>query len=166
MSNFVWPYGVTHNLLGSSVPGILQTRILEWDAIPSSKGSCCPRDWTLVSYVSCIERHLGNSMYFSSNVIMQKFTLNFLLTLYLVIEHLYVCTQLILIIQGPYSIWYHWEHGTGDHWTALLVITHRVRLAVRLWSHFCQWIDIKNLAYVFSIKNILFNIFCYKLDNK
>ena len=35
---------------------------------------------------------------------MQKFTLNFLLTLYLVIEHLYVCTQLILIIQHPYII--------------------------------------------------------------
>ena len=41
---------------GSSVHGILQTRILEWDARPSSRGSSRPRDWTHVSYVSCIGR--------------------------------------------------------------------------------------------------------------
>ena len=28
----------------SSVPGILQARILEWAAIPFSRGSSCPRD--------------------------------------------------------------------------------------------------------------------------
>ena len=33
---------------GSSVHGILQGRILEWVAIPFSKGSCWPRDWTQV----------------------------------------------------------------------------------------------------------------------
>ena len=37
----------------SSVHGILQTRILEWVAIPSSRGSSRPRDWTHVSCVSC-----------------------------------------------------------------------------------------------------------------
>ena len=31
---------------GSSVHGILQARILEWDAMPSSRGSSPPRDWT------------------------------------------------------------------------------------------------------------------------
>ena len=41
-------------LPGSSVHGILQARILEWVAMPSSKGSSQPRDWTRVSYVSCI----------------------------------------------------------------------------------------------------------------
>ena len=30
---------------------ILQARILEWVAMPSSRGSSCPRDWTRVSYV-------------------------------------------------------------------------------------------------------------------
>ena len=35
-------------LPGSSVPGILQARILEWVAMPSSRGSSWPRDWTLV----------------------------------------------------------------------------------------------------------------------
>ena len=34
-----------------SVQGILQARILEWVAMPSSKGSFQPRDWTYVSYV-------------------------------------------------------------------------------------------------------------------
>ena len=34
---------------GSSVHGILQARILKWVAIPFSKGSSQPRDWTQVS---------------------------------------------------------------------------------------------------------------------
>ena len=36
---------------GSSVHGILQARTLEWVAIPFSRGSSQPRDWT---WVSCI----------------------------------------------------------------------------------------------------------------
>ena len=40
----------------SSVHGILQTRILEWVAMPSSRGSSRSRDWTWVSYVSCTSR--------------------------------------------------------------------------------------------------------------
>ena len=39
------------NPLGSSVHGILQARILEWIAIPISRGSSRPRDQT---WVSCI----------------------------------------------------------------------------------------------------------------
>ena len=34
---------------GSSVHEILQARIQEWVAVPSSKGSCQPKDWTQVS---------------------------------------------------------------------------------------------------------------------
>ena len=37
------------SLPGSSVNGISQARILEWGAIPFSRGSSQPRDWTLVS---------------------------------------------------------------------------------------------------------------------
>ena len=40
------------NLLGSSVHGILQERILEWVAMPSSRGSSQPRDRTCVSNIS------------------------------------------------------------------------------------------------------------------
>ena len=39
---------------GSSVHGILSARILEWVAMPSSRGSSRPRDQTCISYVSCI----------------------------------------------------------------------------------------------------------------
>ena len=40
------------SLLGSFVHGILQAKILEEVANPSSRGSSQPRDWT---QVSCIE---------------------------------------------------------------------------------------------------------------
>ena len=43
---------------GSSVHGILQTRILEWVAMLSSRGSSTPRDQTWVSYVTCIGRRV------------------------------------------------------------------------------------------------------------
>ena len=43
------------SLPGSSVHGILRARILEWVAMPSSRESFQPRDWT---WVSCIEGRL------------------------------------------------------------------------------------------------------------
>ena len=39
---------------GSSVQGIFHARILEWVAIPFSKGSSQPRDRTCTSCISCI----------------------------------------------------------------------------------------------------------------
>ena len=41
-------------LPSSSVHGIVQARILELVASPSSRGSSLPRDWTQVSHVFCI----------------------------------------------------------------------------------------------------------------
>ena len=38
-----------YSLPGSSVHGILQARTLEWVAMPSSRGSSCPRDQTHIS---------------------------------------------------------------------------------------------------------------------
>ena len=43
---------------GSSVHGISQVRILEWVAISFSRGSSWPRDWTWVSYISCIGKQI------------------------------------------------------------------------------------------------------------
>ena len=43
---------------GSSVHGILQARILEWIAMPFSRGSSQPRDRISISYVSCIGRQV------------------------------------------------------------------------------------------------------------
>ena len=42
------------SLMGSSDHEILQARILEWVALPSSRGSSWPRDRTHISCVSCI----------------------------------------------------------------------------------------------------------------
>ena len=43
---------------GSSIHGILQARILEWVAMPSSRGSSRPRDRTHISYIFCIGRRV------------------------------------------------------------------------------------------------------------
>ena len=63
-----------HSPPESSVHGILQARILEWVAMPSSRGSSPPRDRTRVSYVSCIGRwvlyhqcHLGSPVVLTQN---------------------------------------------------------------------------------------------------
>ena len=55
------------SLPGFSVHRILQARILEWVAMPSSRGSSRPRDWIYFSYIACIGRrvlyhkaHLGS----------------------------------------------------------------------------------------------------------
>ena len=60
------------SLPGSSVPGIFQTRILEWLAIPFSRGSSQLRDQTRISCISCIGRwilyhkhHLGSPQIFA-----------------------------------------------------------------------------------------------------
>ena len=42
------------SLSGCSVHGVLQARILEWVAMPSSRGSLQPRGWACISHVSCI----------------------------------------------------------------------------------------------------------------
>ena len=52
MSESLQPHGL-YNLLGSSVHGILQVRMLEWVAVPFSRRSYQLRDWT---WVSCIGR--------------------------------------------------------------------------------------------------------------
>ena len=69
-----------YSLPGSSVHGILQARILEWVALPSSGGSSQPRDRTHVSYVSCIGRlvlyryhHLGRPQIICSRIVIIVF---------------------------------------------------------------------------------------------
>ena len=49
---------VDHSPPGSSAPGILQARILEWAAMASSRGSSWPRDQTCISSVSRIGRQI------------------------------------------------------------------------------------------------------------
>ena len=56
VSNFLWPMDCSPS--GSSVHGILQARILEWIAMPSSSGYSRPRARTLISYISCSGRRV------------------------------------------------------------------------------------------------------------
>ena len=49
-------------LPGSSVHEVLQARILEWAAMPSSRGSSRLRDKTHMSYISCIGRQVLHSL--------------------------------------------------------------------------------------------------------
>ena len=51
MSDSLQPHGL-YSPPGSSVPGILQARILEWDAMPSSRVSSQARDQTQVSRIA------------------------------------------------------------------------------------------------------------------
>ena len=43
---------INHSLPGSSIHRILQTRILEWVAVPFSRGSSQPRDQSQVSHIA------------------------------------------------------------------------------------------------------------------
>ena len=45
-----------YSLPGSSVHGIFQARMMQWFAVPFSRGSSQPRDQTHISRVSCIDR--------------------------------------------------------------------------------------------------------------
>ena len=64
------------SLPGSSVQGILQARILEWVAVPFSRGSSQPRDW---AHVSCIGKqilyhlnHLGSPVFYNEHIMRLK----------------------------------------------------------------------------------------------
>ena len=48
----VTPWSVAHQ--APLVHGFLQARMLEWVAMPSSRGSSPPRDWTCISRVYCL----------------------------------------------------------------------------------------------------------------
>ena len=50
VSDSLQPHGLEPT--SSSVHGILQARVLEWIAIPFSRGSSLPRDWTQVSCIA------------------------------------------------------------------------------------------------------------------
>ena len=64
------------NLPGSSVHGILQTRVLDWVAILSTRGSARPRDQTGVSCVSCIGRQSLYHWATKKNLKMVSYILN------------------------------------------------------------------------------------------
>ena len=69
VSDSLWHYGPGHSLPGSSVHGILQARILEWVAVPSSRRSSQHRDQ---AQVSCVFRIGRRVLYHESHLSAEK----------------------------------------------------------------------------------------------
>ena len=65
MSNSLWPMDCS--LSGSSILGILQERILEWVAVPFSRGSSLPRDQIQVAMQQTWVRGVAKSRTWLSN---------------------------------------------------------------------------------------------------
>ena len=59
---WLWAEGNPLHLTLLLGPWVLQARILEWVAMPSSRGSSQPRDQSCVSYVSCTGRQVLGSL--------------------------------------------------------------------------------------------------------
>ena len=117
---------VTCNLPCSSVHGILQARILEWVAIPFSRGSSWPRDWT---WVSCIagrfftiwgSREAPNLMNFDRMCTSETTTIK-IQTIFLTLN-LLICLSSRLCLQ------------TREATTGLLSATNRFISIFRFWD--------------------------------
>ena len=86
-------------LLGSSVHGIFQAKILEWVVMSSSRGSSQPRNWIHVSYISCIGRLI---LYHWANWEASHFPICQVLT----------CSQVLTSCQGHLElVWIYCQDG-------------------------------------------------------
>ena len=61
-SILAWTIPMDREAWGATVHGILQAKILQWVAMPSSRGSSHPRDGTRVSYISYIGSWQADSL--------------------------------------------------------------------------------------------------------
>ena len=83
----------------SPVRGILQARILEWVAMPSSGGSSRPRDRTLLSYVTCIDWLALYLQHYLGNPVLLLCDSQF------GTPHLFQMTSLEVLVMGQDSRW-------------------------------------------------------------
>ena len=103
--------------MDSSAHGILQARILEWVAMPYSRGSSWPRDQTHVSYISCIgrwvlycEHQLGSPVCFCLRLIMLVILWCFYqLFIYLILYS--ICSNLLIILGGFFKLLNYKKHS-------------------------------------------------------
>ena len=122
----------------SSVHGILQARILEWVAIPFSRGSSQPRDWT---QVSCIaggfftiwttketqkEGKEGNFFKDSGELLPNTFALNWLCQwkCTFIQSHLYQYSFIKPLQKALFSFWHfkYWSQSTSWYWSGLDIL--------------------------------------------
>ena len=107
-----------YSLPGSSVHGILQARILEWVAIPFSRGSSWPRDRTQVFHIAgrCFTIWATREAYYYSH---QWLTWRQITVMrYLILKTLMFMKKVLIVYHGgfhahhSFSFWY-----PGPHWT-------------------------------------------------
>ena len=118
-----------HSSPGSSVHGIFQARTLGWIAMPSSRESSQPRDWTQVSYVSCIGRQV---LYHTAN---------------------WEAINNICVVHSPSvvsdSLWPHgllcdprllcpWEFSRKEYWSGLPCPLPRGSSLAKDWIQICN----------------------------
>ena len=99
---------------GSSVHGILQARILEWVAMPSSKGSPWSRDWT---HVSCTAGRFITPEPPGKSHIILKCSENFFARADLCISNPTSSppSSLFFPFQGKFSGFYKYNHHAANH---------------------------------------------------
>ena len=97
-----------YSLPGSSVHGILQARILEWVAVPFSRGSFWPRDWTRGSCIAhshfpfvCLVPESGSFVY--QELALDRDSKN-------------ICTPIFIALFTIVKIWKQSKHPSTDEW--------------------------------------------------
>ena len=88
------------SLSGSSIHGILQARILEWVAMPSSRGSSQPRDQTQVSHIAG-----GFFIIWATKARMNYYPSSSCSSKYILIHY----ERTLLILQFNWETWVLWQ---------------------------------------------------------
>ena len=152
------------SLSGSSVHGILQARMLEWVAIPFSRGSSRPRDQTHISYVSCIGKQV---LYHWCHLGSPKITLSLMII------------KLVEVIHGDYVTVLSLNKLSFTHllsidgsclnkfllWCCQMVLfelDHSFYFIITYWSHFLK-VLFKYLELCFSVKQVGFLCSLYQI---
>ena len=103
---------------GSSVHWISQARILEWIAMPLSRGSSQPRDW---AWVSCRWILYRLSHQRSPNLLVP---LRFLF--YATLVFVFVFRDISQCLHSTFHRWMHWIPSTAKSWVSISSSKHLV----------------------------------------
>ena len=133
-----------HSLPGSSVHGILQARILEWVAMPSSRGSFQPRDQTQVSCI--VDRFFTDWATREAHTYIHTYTHTH--------THTYICIKL--------PIW-HFKITSKEHIQSKGLTTLRKIIFYLVWN-LTSWILIIVLKITATILVCVYPLLMYCFD--
>ena len=133
------------SLIGSSVHGMLQARILEWVAIASSRAPSQPRDWARVSYVSCTGRW---TLYHWATWEATKVTgiLKGILCYFVIVLVLFIYIY-IYPVKFPFSIWKQYAKYVGP-FVLLYLYSINTKTHRQMWyveekcKHAQRWLNL------------------------